>query len=102
MTGIESRTVDWWSVHIHVKPLLEEVGCWPMVGTLPWQALPTNDPLKMAAIYDAARHWALRVDTSQAALADASRAVAAATDWTRVANQIRQRNSSAYIPRRTA
>lgn len=100
MTAIESRTVDWWSVHTHVEPLLKEVGCWPMVGTLPWQALPTDDPAKLAAIFDAARHWALRVDASQAALADASRGVASAADWRQVAAGIRQGRGPAYVRRR--
>ncbi|KUI44052.1 hypothetical protein AU197_21190 [Mycobacterium sp. IS-1590] len=95
---MDSRTVDWWSVHIHVEPLLREVECWPMVGTLPWQHLPTDDPKKLAAIFDAARHWALRVDTSQAALAEASREVSASVDWSRTART----RSGVYIPRRVA
>lgn len=98
MTGIEARTVDWWSVHTHVEPLLEEVECWPMVGTLPWQHLPTDDPAKLAAIFDAARHWALRVDTAQAALAEASRNVSESTDWQLVSRT----RSGVYIPRRVA
>ena len=95
---IESRTVDWWSVHLYVEPTLEEVGSWPLVGSLPWQHLPTDDPAKLAAIFDAARHWALRVDVCQEQLAEASKAVAASADWTTVGRG----RGRAYIPRRVA
>lgn len=94
----QSRTVDWYSVHTHVEPLLQEVECWPMVGTLPWQHLPTDDPAKLAAIFDAARHWALRVDTAQAAHAEASRDVSKSADWSRIPRT----PSGVYIPRRIA
>jgi hypothetical protein len=87
---IESRTVDWWSVHQYVEPLLKEVGSWPMVGSLPWQHLPTDDPAKLAAVLDAARHWALRLDCCQEARADASKAVAASADWPAVARELRR------------
>ncbi|OBB71237.1 hypothetical protein A5759_23285 [Mycobacterium sp. 852014-52144_SCH5372336] len=72
--------------------------CWPMVGTLPWQHLPTDDPAKLAAIFDAARHWALRVDTAQAQMADASREVSESTDWL----QMSRTRSGVYIPREVA
>jgi len=98
---MESRTVDWWAVHLYVEPTLAEVGSWPLVGSLPWQHLPTDDPAKLAAIFDAARHWALRVDTCQAALAEASRDIAAAADWPRIGRQAMQRRG-VYIPRAVA
>lgn len=95
MTGIESRTVDWWSVHEYASPLLQKVECWPMVGTLPWQHLPADDPAKLAAIFDAARHWALRVDAAQCALAEASRDVSKSTGW----QQVSRSRSGVYIAR---
>lgn len=98
MSRLDSRTVDWWSVHTHVQPLLQEVECWPMVGTLPWQYLPTDDPAKLAAIFDAARHWALRVDTAQATVAEASRAISTSADWSKIS----QSRSGVYIPREVA
>jgi hypothetical protein len=101
MADLVSRTVDWWSVHEHVVPLLTEVQSWPMVGTLPWQHLPTDEPAKLAAIFDAARHWALRVDTAQAAQAETSRDISAATDWSALSRNMLQRNG-VYIPRRIA
>ncbi|NKE28295.1 DUF2742 domain-containing protein, partial [Mycobacterium tuberculosis] len=50
------------------------------------------------AICDAARHWALRVETCQAASAEASRDVSAAADWPAVSREI-QRRRDAYIRR---
>jgi Protein of unknown function (DUF2742) len=99
--SLESRSVDWLSVHDFVVPLLNEVGCWPMAGTLTWQNLTDDDPVKVAAIFDAARHHTLRVETAQAALAQASRDISASADWSAVSRAIRRRNC-VYIPRRTA
>lgn len=98
---IESRTVDWWSVHLYAEPTLTGVGSWPMVGSLPWQALPTDDPVKLAAVLDAARHWALRIENNQTAMADASHEISAAADWTGIATEIHRRRG-VYIPRRIA
>lgn len=87
-----SAAVSWWTVHEHVSPLLDAVGSWPMAGTPEWVALPDDDPAKIAALFDAARHWALRVDTSQEAWCQASRAVSAAADWAAIGREIRSRN----------
>lgn len=92
-----SRVVDWWSVHEFVTPLLEEAGSWPLAGSLAWQHLP-DSPAKLAAVLDAGRHWALRVDTCQAALAQASHDISGAADWPLIARSIRRRNA-AYIRR---
>ncbi|BBU23285.1 phiRv1 phage protein [Mycobacterium xenopi] len=101
---VESRQVAWWSVHEFVVPILERVGDWPMAGTPAWIALADDDPRKWCALLDAARHWALRVETCQAALAEASHDVSAAADWPAIARSIRQRHDAtragAYIPRR--
>ncbi len=96
---IESRTVDWWSVHRYAEPTLTAAASWPMVGSLPWQHLPTDDPAKLAAVLDAARHWALRVETAQDAMAEASRAISTAADWPAVARGMQRRRSGVYIPR---
>ncbi|TXH28700.1 MAG: DUF2742 domain-containing protein [Mycobacterium sp.] len=93
MTGIESRTVDWWSVHSFVAPWLDTAGDYPMAGTLAWQELSSNDPRKWAALLDGASHHALRVETSQEQRAEASRAIAAAVDWPKVAGEVRQRSA---------
>jgi len=66
-----------------------------MAGTLTWQRLDTTDPVKLAAIFDAARHHILRVDMTQEAMAAASRSVAASTKWRTVGHG----RPSCYIPR---
>lgn len=101
MAVFASRTVDWWAVHTFVVPLLDEAGSWPLAGSLAWQQLRDDDPVKLAAVLDAGRHWALRVDTCQTAMAQASQGISAAADWSAVARSIR-RHRAAYIPRRTA
>jgi hypothetical protein len=84
--------VSFWSVHEHVSPLLESAGTWPMAGTPDWCALPHEDPAKLAALLDAAQHWALRVETCQQAQCQASRAVSGALDWAALARKIHVRN----------
>ena len=81
----------WWSVHEHVAPTLEQVTSWPMAGTLAWCELSDDHPAKLAALFDAARHWALRVETCQQARCDASREVSEALDWSALAREINQR-----------
>jgi hypothetical protein len=72
-----------------------------MAGTPTWASLDDTDPVKLAALYDAAQHHALRVDAAQTALADASRAIAGAADWAAIAREA-QRRSGIYIPRRVS
>jgi uncharacterized protein DUF2742 len=83
-----SQQVSWWSVHEFVAAHLQ-VEQWPMVGTPDWCELDDDDPVKWAAILDAAQHWALRVDTDQSTLCDASRDVSAAVDWSAVSRVVR-------------
>jgi Protein of unknown function (DUF2742) len=98
---LASRTVDWWAVHTFVVPVLDRVGTWPMAGTLAWSALGDNDPAKIAALFDAARRDALRWDTRQQQLAQASRDVSAAMDCRGIARNMLSRNGI-YIPRKRA
>lgn len=100
-SDIQSRQVNWWSVHEFVLPTLIRVQSWPMAGTPTWADLDDNDPVKLAAIFDAARHHALRVDTAQAAMVDASKQVAAAADWSTYSRKTLQRNGI-YIAREVA
>ena len=98
---ISSRQVSWWDVHEYVQPSLDSAGPWPTAGTPAWCALDDDDPAKLAALLDAAQHHVLRVETAQAALAEASRAVAAGADWPALAAEI-VRGRAAYIPREKA
>ncbi|ORV29467.1 hypothetical protein AWB98_06675 [Mycolicibacterium conceptionense] len=77
-------------MHEYVLPVLERAGDFPMVGTVAWCALADDDPRKIAAVFDAAQHWALRIEASQIALADASKEIAAAADWAGIARRITQ------------
>ena len=84
--------MSWWSVHEHVSPVLEQVGSYPMAGSPAWCALPDDDPRKLAALLDAAQHWALRLETCQQAQCEASRAISAAADWGNIGRQIQGHN----------
>jgi hypothetical protein len=95
-----SRQVSFWSVHEYVQPVLDRIGTYPMVGTPEWVALPDDSPAKIAAVFDAARHWALRVETCQVAECEASRAISAAANWSDIAK--RMHRGDAYIPRAVA
>jgi Protein of unknown function (DUF2742) len=65
------------------------------------QQLEQGDPVAIASLYDAARHHVLRVDTAQAARAEASRDISAAADWSTISRTMLRRNN-VYIPRRVA
>ncbi len=84
-----SRQVSWWSVHEYAASALNEVGSWPMVGTPTWCDLDDDDPRKLASIFDASRHWALRVETCQQAMSDAGSEISAAADWSAIAQEYR-------------
>lgn len=89
MGSLESQQVSWWSVHEHVQRFLDLVGTWPTAGTPAWCAL-ADGPVKLAALLDAAQHWALKLELNQEALAEASRSVSAAVDWPKVSREIQQ------------
>lgn len=84
-----SRTVCWYAVYEFVAQLLTSVGSWPTAGTPDWVELVDGDPRKLAAVLDAGVRWSLRVDTEQEQRAQASHDVAAATDWSAVARDVR-------------
>jgi len=95
---IYSSQVGWWAVHEHVSPLLELVGSWPLAGSPAWCALDDRDPVKKAALLDAARHWSLRLETCQASRCEASRDVAGRADWSALARHVR--NDAAFYAER--
>jgi len=88
-----SRQVSFWSVHQFVEPLLTAVGTWPMAGSVEWCLLDDDDPVKVAALYDAAQHWALHLELNQEARAEASKAVSGAADWPKIAREIQEINN---------
>jgi hypothetical protein len=74
--------------------MLDRLGVqtFPMVGTPAWCDLDDDDPVKHAAVFDAAQHWALHVDTCQEKRAHASQAISAAEDWSAIAQANRNRS----------
>ena len=92
MNPVYSQQVSWWDVHTFVEPLFTAVNnAWPLVGTPEWCQRDDRDPAKWAALLDAAQHWALRLETCQAARAEGSRAIASAAGWSTVAREVQQR-----------
>lgn len=88
-----SRQVAFWPVYEYVQGLLADVGSYPMLGTPEWCSMSDADLRKLASLYDAAVHWALRVQTCQEVRAEASRDISAAADWPQIATEIAQLNS---------
>jgi Protein of unknown function (DUF2742) len=84
---VSSQQVSWWSAHEYAAPLLAEAGSWPTVGTPEWCDLAGSDPRKLAAIFDAAQHWALRLETCQQDQCQASRDISAAEDWSAIGRE---------------
>jgi hypothetical protein len=92
MKATQSQQVSWWSVHELVSAVLNQVNDWPTAGTPAWCSLSDEDPAKWAALLDAARHHALRLELGQEARAEASKAISAAADWPKTAQEMRQLN----------
>jgi hypothetical protein len=99
---VSSQQVSWWAVREFVAAVLEQANGWPLLGTPAWCSLAHDDPQKWAALLDAAQHWALRLETCQRELAQASRDVSDAADWSAIATAIFARHNSGYIPREVA
>ncbi len=101
-----SQQVSWYSVHEYVQPWLEAAGDWPLIGSPEWVELPFNDARKKAAVLDAARHWALRLETCQEARCEASKDVAASAGWSAIGrgHQVREDffATRPYLRRRSA
>ncbi|OBJ35245.1 hypothetical protein A5621_17705 [Mycobacterium colombiense] len=83
--------MSWWEVNEFVTPALRSAGSWPLAGTPAWCDLADDDPVKLASLLDAARHWALRVETCQQARCEASQAISAAHNWAEIGQRIRER-----------
>lgn len=88
---LESRQVAWFEAHEFKERIAGHVGERPVAGTPSWCALPDDDVRKVAALFDAGVLWCLATDTEQEQLASASRDIADATDWPKVASEMRSR-----------
>lgn len=97
-----SQQVSWSETHRFITEMVAKanVGPIPWAGTPAWCALADDDPRKLLALAAFGEHHALRIETMQTAQASASRQISAAADWSALAQRIRNRASSPYIPRR--
>lgn len=93
-----SQTVSWWPTHEFISALAAQYNNLPTAGTPAWQQLPDTDPRKLIALAAAGEHHVLRVEVAQQNMADASKAVAASTNWSTVGRP----RGTAYIPREVA
>lgn len=91
-----SRQVTYLPVYELLAPLLGDPGLVP--GTPAWCQLDDDSPEKWQAVLWAAMWWAVAEDARQAALAEASRSVAAEADWSRIGRP----RGTAYIAREVA
>jgi len=94
MKNTESRSVAWWPVHEFMVALLSHANDLPSAGTPAWCALGDGDPRKLLAVAVAGEHHVLRVEMAQEVHAEASKAVAAATDWPQIAREMQQREDA--------
>jgi len=91
MIPIASQQVSWWSVHEFLAALVSQANTLPVAGTPSWCALDDSDPVKLLAVAVAGEHHVLRMEIAQEARCEAAKAVAASTDWPKVAREIQQR-----------
>ncbi|MFN8102753.1 MAG: DUF2742 domain-containing protein [Mycobacterium sp.] len=90
---MDSRQVAYLPVFELVAPLLGDPGVIP--GTPQWVGLPDDNPDKWRAILWAAVWWTVAEDARQAAMAEASRSVAASANW----SQIGKPRPGSYVER---
>ncbi|WP_293311318.1 DUF2742 domain-containing protein [Mycolicibacterium sp.] len=98
MSAVDSRAVAWWPVHEFITAAVAQADNLPSAGTPAWCALADSDPRKLLAVAAAGEHHVLRIETAQQQRAEASKAIAAATDWAEVSRRCNR--GTAYIPRR--
>lgn len=95
-----SQQVAWWPVHEFITELVAHTANVPAAGTPAWCALDDTDPAKLVALAAAGEYHVLRIETAQEHLAEASKSIAAAENWTALAQRIQNGRGTAYIPRR--
>jgi hypothetical protein len=100
-----SQQVAWFEVYSfaerHAASHGVALGDLPIAGTPLWCGMADDDARKLLALVLGGVREALHHDARQSALADASRAISSAADWSAVAQRARNGRGAAYI-RRTA
>lgn len=97
-----SQQVSWVTVLEFVQRLGVDPTTVMLAGTPAWSQLPDDHPDKLGAVLAAGVHHALRIDAVQTEMADASREISAAADWSAIAKQIRAGRGDSYIPRKAS
>ncbi len=96
-----SRQVSWFEVYTFAERVAAGHGLaldhHLIPGAPKWCGMPDTDARKLLAVILGGVRDALRNDTHQAAMAEASKQVAASEDWRRVGRP----RPAAFIPRRT-
>ena len=89
-----SQQVAWYETHLFLEAVLAQANLGPLApaGSPQWCELSDGDPRKLLSLAVDGVHHVLRKSTSQEALADASRAVSAAADWSKIAREMQQCN----------
>jgi hypothetical protein len=105
VTDIESRQVNWYEVYAFAERVATERGValdhHLLPGTPRWCGMSDGDARKMLSLVLGGVREALINDIRQEAMAEASREIASATDWSAVAQRVHNGCGAAYI-RRTA
>lgn len=100
----ESRQVSWTEVYVFAQKWAAgqaiTLDITVIAGTPQWCGMADDDARKLMALIVGGVREALSNDTRQGDLAEASRSVAAAADWGRVANATLRGRGENYIPRR--
>ncbi|HME16031.1 MAG TPA: DUF2742 domain-containing protein [Mycobacterium sp.] len=91
---LASQQVSWAETHRFIETVVAKANAGPLpwAGSPAWCELSDGDPRKLLALAAAGEHHVLRVEVAQTARAEASRAVAAAADWPKIARENKQRN----------
>ncbi|MFN6549502.1 DUF2742 domain-containing protein [Mycolicibacterium septicum] len=101
-----SRQVSWFEVYRYAERLAAShdvsLNHLPLPGTPTWCGMDDNDARKLLALVLGGVREALANDTHQTAMAEASQVISDAADWTALAQRIRNRAGSAYIPRKAS
>lgn len=96
-----SQQVNWYETHLFLESALSQANCGPlpMAGTPAWCSMADHDPRKLLALAVFGVHHALRVETAQQGMAQASRDISASTDWSGLAQRVRNGRGGGYIER---
>ncbi|MCV7176764.1 DUF2742 domain-containing protein [Mycolicibacterium sphagni] len=98
--------MNWHEVYLYAERLAAGRGValdhQLLAGTPRWCGMPDTDARKLMSLLLGGVRDALRNDTRQEAVSDASSEISTAADWPAVAQRVRNGRGAAYIPREVA